>query len=221
MSRDTTYRLIWVFLFGIAIGFFEAAVVVYLRQLFYPDGFRFPLVIFEEMDHLVLGVEIGREAVSILMLAAVGWLAGRRPLERFVWFLYAFGIWDVSYYLFLYLVLGWPSSLAVWDVLFLIPLPWVAPVWAPAIVALSFILAGWIFLFQEDRGRPLRPTKTHWLLAAIGACFLILSFCWDGRQVMDGGVPENFPWWLWLLGLVMGLGAFARAVYRSNLLNDT
>lgn len=42
-SSNLKIIVIWTIIFSIAMGFLEAAVVVYLRQLYYPVGFTFPL----------------------------------------------------------------------------------------------------------------------------------------------------------------------------------
>ena len=220
MKRDTWRRLMWVVVFGVTMGFFEAAVVVYLRALNFPKGFQFPLRPANEMNPLILAVEIIREAMSIGMLLAVGMLAGRRGLERFVLFLCAFGVWDILFYIFLYLTLGWPSSLATFDVLFLIPIPWIAPVWAPAAIAVLFVVSTVIFLVLEDGGRPVQPTRGEWAVAWTGCFIVIASFCLDGPHCMKGGMPRPFQWWWWAMGLAMGLGAFARAVARAGRMRD-
>ncbi|MGB6122206.1 MAG: hypothetical protein WBG80_09875, partial [Bacteroidota bacterium] len=84
-------RLVWVGLFAVAFAFVESSVVVYLRTIYYPDGFTFPLRLVEE-QHLI--VELLRELSTILMLVAVGVIAGRRGWERFAYFMVAFGVWD-------------------------------------------------------------------------------------------------------------------------------
>ena len=61
------------------------------------------------------------------MLLAVAYIAGGNGPQRFGYFLLSFGIWDVFYYVFLKVLIGWPESLLTWDVLFLIPLTWVGP----------------------------------------------------------------------------------------------
>ena len=93
--------LLALILFGIAFGYVEAAVVVYLRTIFVPirqEAFRtvdhndlFPLLTVEHLQAAgpeyagLLGIEMGREAATIVMLAAAGlaiagnfrqWLAG-------------------------------------------------------------------------------------------------------------------------------------------------
>ncbi|MGD2080540.1 MAG: hypothetical protein PVJ36_05370, partial [Nitrospirota bacterium] len=53
--------------------------------------------------------------------------------------LWCFALWDIFYYVFLRVWLGWPRTMMDMDVLFLIPGPWVAPVLLP--VAASACMA--------------------------------------------------------------------------------
>ena len=71
------------------MAYLESAVVVYLRALYYPQGFSFPLVMIEQ--HMAL-VEIGREMSTLVMIAAVGYFAGKIFYERFAVFCILFGI---------------------------------------------------------------------------------------------------------------------------------
>src|ERR1700683_3586010 len=124
-------------LFGISFGYVEAAVVVYLRAVYDPvrqklrpersAGELFPLITTAQLNHAapekswLLGVEVAREAATMIMLASVALVAagGRR-----LWlpaFAIAFGTWDLFFYLFLKLLLHWPPSILTWDILFLIP----------------------------------------------------------------------------------------------------
>ena len=68
MSRLLT----WCTVFGIAFGFIEGSVVVYLRQIAYPDGFHFPL---EDIEPWLLWTETAREAATMILLLAVARLA--------------------------------------------------------------------------------------------------------------------------------------------------
>ncbi len=148
-------RLATVAVFAIAMAFVEAAVVVYLRALYYPDGFDLsaaggsfffyrgqPPGLLRTFVPLHLQVEVAREAATIVMLATVAILAGDHAVRRFGAFLFAFGLWDIFYYVFLRATLGWPASLGTVDLLFLIPVPWIAPVWVPMIISAGFVLGG-------------------------------------------------------------------------------
>ena len=201
-------RYLWLWLLGVAMGWFEAAVVVYLRELYYPDGFRFPVRIVWDA---VIRVEILREAASLLMLAAGARLAGRRFLERFAAFMILFGIWDLLYYGFLKLLLDWPASLGDWDLLFLIPLPWVGPVWAPCLVSCVLVGVGSYLYLTAGRARAYRGAD--WGVAIASGLVVIASFLAEWRAVVEGRLPRDFPAGLFFTGLALGLAWF---LYRSR-----
>ncbi|HEX7880229.1 MAG TPA: hypothetical protein VF720_12515, partial [Candidatus Eisenbacteria bacterium] len=163
------HRIAFIVIFGTAMGFLEAAVVVYLRLLYYPSGFDFPLVL---LPSITVGVELGREAATIVMLWGVAELTGRNGVERFGWFSILFGVWDIIYYVALKAVLDWPASLLTWDVLFLIPLVWTGPVLAPVIVSIGLIAGGARLVAFGERGIPIRLTLLD--RATLGLSLLLL-----------------------------------------------
>ncbi len=213
MTRTSLRRLLWVAVFGIAMGWFEAVLVVYLRLLYYPEGFFFPV---KEIPMNILILELFREAATILMLIAVGWLAGRNKLERFGYFIYTFGIWDIIYYVGLKIALDWPESLITWDLLFLIPLPWIGPVLAPVLVSIAMILACVVIVIQEDREKPLSAPVFHWILEIICGLIIIFSFIIDFRQAITIGEPDRFRWEIFMLGYLPGIVIFLLAWRRTN-----
>ncbi|HKC12061.1 MAG TPA: hypothetical protein VKI41_08500 [Vicinamibacteria bacterium] len=211
VREGTAGRYVWLWLFGLAVGWFEASVVVYLRQLYYPRGFHFPVLITWDR---VVAVEVTREVASILLLAAGARLAGRQFLERFAAFLLLFGIWDLVYYGVLKIVLGWPEGLGTWDVLFLIPTPWVGPVWAPFVVSVALLGAGTYLYWTADRARRIRPLD--WSVEILAGLIVISSFLAESRAVIEARIPEHFPAWLFWVGWAMGLAWFIRAERSSQ-----
>jgi hypothetical protein len=203
---------VWLTMFATAMGLLEAAVVVYLRELFYPDGFRFPLM---ELPARIQAVELAREGATLVMLVAVAALARTDRTDRFFVFAYLFGVWDIVYYAGLWLFLGWPESLLTWDVLFLIPVPWVGPVLAPLIVS-ALLIAG--FAVHERlaaAGGPLRLAISGWAIASAGALLIVVSFCWRYRSVRAGDEPQDFPWLLFASGVLVGAAPPARAAWKA------
>jgi len=176
-SYSKMYKtLFFIAVFSIAMGFLEAIVVVYLRQFHYPLGFDFPLSLLS--PQLIL-IEWIRELSTIIMLAAIGIIAGKNNLQRFFYFLYAFAVWDIFYYVGLKLFLDWPSSLLTWDILFLIPIPWIGPVLAPIICSLTMFVFAVGGIFIQAGGRRIKITLYQWGFLFLG-CFLILySFMAD------------------------------------------
>jgi len=210
---DSLRRAAWLVVFSISMGLLEAAVVVYLRELYYPEGFRFPLVM---LPARIAAVEVVREATTLFMLFAVAAVSGRDRVDRFFVFGYMFGVWDLVYYGGLWLFLGWPSSLLAWDVLFLIPLPWLGPVVYP--MSISCLLIGGFVVAEvlERRGRPLRPTRREWLVAIGGALAIVVAFCWNWKAVSELRVPDGFPVTLFAGGMVLGVVPFVRAALRAR-----
>ncbi len=198
--------------FSIAFGFVEAVVVVYLRLHFYPGGFSFPVV---EVPAGIGLVEIIREVATIIMLGAVGWLSAQRPLLRFAYAAYAFGVWDLFYYIFLKMILGWPASVFTWDVLFLIPLPWLGPVLAPVIVSFCLITASLITVHRESAGHPLITRPTHWMAAGLGGILVLGSFLANPGAMARHEPPESFGWLIFAAGICAGIVGFARLL-RDN-----
>ena len=156
-----------------AMGFLESAVVIYLRKLYYPEGFDFPV---KSMSSIILHTELLREAATIIMILAVAWLSGKNLLTRFGWFLFVFGIWDLFYYLFLKIMLEWPESLMTWDLLFLIPIVWTGPVYAPILNALSMIFLGWLLAGSQHS---LKLNNKIWLILITGAVLIFISYIYD------------------------------------------
>ncbi len=174
--NNSNKTIFWVIAFSIAMGLLESAVVVYLRELYYPAGFKFPL---QTIPPHIARVEVLRELATVIMLVGVGVLAGNSRLERFAFFVLSFAIWDFMYYVFLFVFLSWPESLSTWDILFLIPVPWVGPVWAPCLLCLLMI-TGSLFIVRLGRRYPkvTIPGK-HWFIMIAGALICILAFMWD------------------------------------------
>src|SRR5919109_3255329 len=170
--------------FAITMAYLESTIVVYLRRIYYHDrgGFDFPLVI---IDTPTLLLEVGREACTIIMLATVGIASGRTKVGKFAFFLLLFGVWDIFYYIWLKVFLNWPPSLLTWDVLFLIPIPWVSPVLAPVSVAGTMIGMALVLLHLEARGPVLAAGKTVWLAQTVAALIIIYSFIMDVIPRLD------------------------------------
>ena len=218
------------FLFAVAFGYVEAAVVVYLRhvyeplrQVLYPQappGDLFPLVPLAQLssEHLrLLVVELGREAATLLMLAGAGLMASRDSRQWIAGFAIAFGVWDISFYVFLKVFLGWPASVLTWDLLFLLPVPWAGPVLAPVIVSVVMIVCGLIALRRDWDGRPITASAGHWVALLASAMVIVVSFTWDYRHLLAGASPEQFHWTLFLSGLLAGIGTFTHAWLKRPL----
>lgn len=236
MHHPLTWQktLLWVTIYSIGMAFLESAVVIYLREIYYPFGFDFPLA---PIDRHIAITELGREAGTIIMLLAIGFLAGRTPVQRFAYFILSFGIWDIFYYVFLKAVLNWPESLLTWDILFLIPTTWVGPVIAPVIISFLMIFLAVYIVRREGRGYVLRMPAHVWVLLVAGSLVLILAFIWDysgymihkhdisvlwtwpGNEALYESayeyVPRRFNWWIFSASLLLIGGGIVETIRQS------
>lgn len=206
-------NLFWLMIWGIAFGYLEAAVVVYLRELYYPEGFTFPAVIIP--NHIML-TEVLREAATVLIMWATVCLVYKRLQSQIAAFFILFGVWDIFYYIFLKLLLNWPESLYTWDILFLIPKPWLGPVWAPILVSIGFVYAGTAILIRNHQNHFLHFGKGFILLELMVALLIIVSFLIPGLSVIEQSLPTHFPWYLFLIGFFTGIGIFLYYFYSSE-----
>lgn len=233
----TNSQLIWLAVFGIAMGLLEAIVVVYLRELYFPGGFRFPLRFFPEQ---MLRTEILRELATIVMLVALAAIAAKKFVLRFAVFLFTFGVWDLSYYVFLKVLLDWPQSFFTWDVLFLIPLTWLAPILAPLVCALTMIGLAVLLIALHRQYNGVRIGRLSWLIMTAGAGAIFYTFIggYAGIVIKGGFVPDlaglasnrafqtavatfvpaHYDWWLFSAGealiLLSGVVVYVKTVSK-------
>jgi len=201
-------RWAMVVVFAVAMAWVESAAVVYLRTLV---GRIEPY----QADPLPLSVglnqaELIREAATLIMLLAVGWLAGQTWRSRLGYSLVAFGVWDILYYVFLAMIGGWPHSIMDWDVLFLLPLPWWGPVIGPVTIAAMMIVGGTLVSQFDQPDRPIWPGRRAWALNLDGVALGLYVFMADAIRSIPGGIaasrtvlPTEFNWPLFIVALAL------------------
>ena len=231
------YLLIWIAIFAIAMGFLESAVVVYLRAIYYPEGFAFPL---RALDPGIVQTEVLRETATMIMLIMIAMMTVKQAISRFAVFIYAFAIWDICYYLFLRLLLKWPPTLLTWDILFLIPVTWVGPVLAPVINSVTMILLAVIILYYKTKIELFRVTFVEWLFLVLGSGVFIFTYTQpylkfllaiysfsdilnlqDNKELLSYSgsfIPSNFNWLLFSLGEVLVLYPVFHMIKREKLI---
>lgn len=232
MNRSWRSLLPWMTLFAIAMAFLESAVVVDLRALYYPQGFSFPLV---PIDRRIALTELVRELATMVMLLAPGALLSRSGSERFAWFVYCFGVWDIFYYVFLKVVLDWPATWFDPDILFLVPVPWVGPVLAPVLVSVGMIGLGIFMLHAREKGQGSPIQRREWLLLSLSAVTMLYTFIeeplrhvllhsgqalsvaasGEGLGQLRDYVPGHFLWSVFSGGCLIGLTGLVIAMRRT------
>jgi hypothetical protein len=222
IMKDRSHVLV-VSVFSVAMAWVEAAVVLDLRVLvgriqpYQPN----PLPHFGGLSQ----AEIIREVATLVMLFAVGCLAGDRARMRFAFSAFAFGLWDVFYYLFLIPLSGWPRSLLDWDILFLLPVPWWGPVIAPIAIAFLMIAGGILAIWIGRRARPACWNAGFLLCGMLGAGMMLYAFTADGLAASSRGLeavrqllPAVFHWSIFLPGwLLMAAPVAAMAVQAARI----
>ena len=221
-------------LFGVAFGYVESAVVVYLRTIGEPI-FRhaqpnrtaddvFPLPHIEDWQQTgqealckrLLITELAREFATLVMLAAIGLAHARNFRQWFAGFMISFGVWDIFYYVFLKVLIDWPASLATWDILFSLPVAWASPVVYPVVLAGQMIAGGVVILSREYTGNPIKFTLGHAAAIIAGGLAIVTAFCWDYKNIATGGMPNPFNWPLLTLGDLLSIGGFLHAAWRRK-----
>jgi len=219
-SPEPFKKLFAVIIFSIALGYIDASVVVYLRTIFFPDGFNFPLTDFGVGPRWqkLLPIEAGREITMSVVILTAACLLSRQPQQRFTWFLIIFASWDIFYYLWLKLLTGWPASLMDWDILFLIPFVWAAPVLAPILVSLAMIICAAVILYRCSLGRPLQATLPVLVGAGFAGFIMVLSFCIAGQYISDTDYRSHFYWPVFALGYVFAIALFFKCLFKPEIL---
>ncbi|HLH57386.1 MAG TPA: hypothetical protein VKY92_27655 [Verrucomicrobiae bacterium] len=185
--------------YACAMAWVEAAVVFYLRTMVdrIEPHQAYPLPIAGGLG----AAELVREAATLIMLLAVGTLAGKTWRHRLAYSAIAFGVWDILYYVFLKILCGWPHSLLDWDILFLLPLPWWGPVLAPVLISVLMIAWGTLVLSERRSEPKFKAAFAAWFLNACGVILALRIFMADTLRVAGQGtdavrnvLPEHFSW---------------------------
>ena len=200
-------KLLWVGLFAIAMAYVESAVVVYIRRIY---GISDLIIDIPPFDPVLAPIEVGRELATLIMLLAVGWAVGKSLQSRISYTFIIFGVWDIFYYIWLRLFIGWPISLFSPDILFLIPLPWWGPVIAPVLIACLMVVGGILTVISDDKGRKIRFSAFDWITLIAGVLIMLYSFMEDALSIMPADIvtlaqlrPTSFNWPIYILGLVI------------------
>ena len=189
-------------IFALSFGLEEAVVVLYLRRVMFPSGFSTQTwTAMHGVPSSILLLERTREYSTIVTLIVVAWLCSRVTPLRLRAFLFSFGLWDIAYYAWLYVLSGYPTLTST-DVLFLLPVPWVAPVWAALTFALAFVACG---------AFGLQPRRAWMFIAG-----LVLGFASFVAQAF--GAAHGYPLWLFLPSIALIFSALMLPGTLSRLL---
>ena len=216
--KTTLKRLCIAIVFSIAFGYIEAAVVVYLREIFHPEGFTFPITVFgsDAISVRLLLTEIGREAATIVFIFTGAWLFGRNRQQRFAYFMVIFAIWDIFYYVWLKILLDWPASIMDWDILFLIPVTWASPVFYPVLISMTLLVFAVVVLCCSCFARPIKTSLWDWIAFSLSTLIVIESFCIGGVHITEPDYASYFHRWLFAVGYLLGVATFLACLLKSG-----
>ena len=201
--------LLWLTLFTITFGFCESALVYYLHDLFYPDGFSYPFLPFHTK---MLIVDMVREIAATLVIVVVVCMAARGLWRRFALFMYVFGLWEILYYAWLYLLEGWPKSLLSNDLIFLVPVPWSGPVLAPLLISVFLILSAAVIIYFELKTGRFAPGWVPPALTLLGWALMLYAFMVDFMKVYERQIPGPYRWDLFAVGMALWAAAILMAL---------
>lgn len=192
-------NILLVGIFAIAMAYLESAVVVYLRGKYRIED------LVRDTNFIVdvyTFIEIGREASTLVMLVMIGLIAGNTRQKKIAFSIFAFGIWDIFYYVWLFLFIQWPKSIFDWDILFLIPLPWWGPVITPILISVLLIAFAYLLIIEIK----FKITLFDWIIYCASVIIVLYTFMEDSfRSLISGGInlneirPTNYNWALFLV----------------------
>jgi hypothetical protein len=207
-------KIFWVSVFSIAMAFLEAAVVVYLRRVYSITDLILQVPPF---DAQIAAIEVGRELATLVMLLSIGWIAGETFQSRAGFAFITFGLWDIFYYIWLRVFIGWPQSILEPDLLFLIPLPWWGPVLAPVLIALLMVIGGIFAVIKVEKNNPLYIDAWSWVCLITGVLILLYTFMADALIALPADTstlsslkPSQFNWPVYFLGFSLSVIALWR-----------
>jgi hypothetical protein len=126
---------------------------------------------------------------------------GQNALQKFCFFMIAFGIWDLFYYVWLWVMASWPENLMTWDFLF-----------SSLLVASAMAGVGSSFIYCEGKSHVIHWRWYDWLVESTCGFLLMVAFCFDWKNILrvpDGaarsGIPNPFAWWLFLPVLLFAI----------------
>ena len=210
-------NLWWVGFYAVAMAYLESAVVVYLRRLY---GISNLMISVPPSDPQIGAIELGRELATLVMLLAVGWVAGKKFQSRLGFAIFAFGLWDIFYYIWLKVFIGWPQTLLDPDLLFLIPLPWWGPALAPMLIAALMSAGGTLVVIGADRGQVIRLSPANWVTLTVGILAMLYAFMADALAILPANFrtlsqlrSTSFNWLVYLFGLALSGFVFWRILF--------
>jgi len=212
-NNKTNFLRIIIFLtfFGIAFGYIEGSVVYYLRLEYYPEGFDFNL---KDIGTSTVIVEMIREFCTLVVIFSVSYLSVNKNILRFSFFVYSFAVWDIVYYITLHFIEGWPRTLLDRDVLFLIPVPWFAPVLSPIIISLTGICIVLIIVYFFNKNSKINININFTIMILFSLALWMNSFV---NYPSFEKFPDKYNWLSFITGCVISVFSLIYLIFINSI----
>ncbi len=202
-------KLVPLLILGIAFGVIEGSVAIYLRPILSSGKADFAIRVIQpeiltDIQRTVIKTEIDREIATIVLIAAAAAVSAASIMHWFSYFVFTFAVWDIFYYIWMSFRIGWPKSLFDWDILFLIPRMWFAPVIVPVIISCFGIVFSVIALRGLDISKKLDVRFYHLVPVSMALILWLVSFLNKSVKGMTA-FPESYSWVLFVLGVICAL----------------
>jgi len=217
-------KLIPIFFLAVSFAFIEGSVVKYLRVYFNQNaGVEkiYSLHVIQQpktkLDLDIIVTEIWRELATLILLITMAWIAANSIKEWLAYFIFGFAVWDIFYYIWLTVLIDWPESLFDWDILFLVPKAWYAPVIVPCIISLIGIVFSLLTLKALKINNKIRIKLFYWLPFIVSIILWQVSFL-NKSSIQMTIFPKTYSWWLFIIGVVLSISALIY-MYRNLILH--
>lgn len=169
-SRKAKAKFTSLVVIATTVAFLNAAAAVYLREIYniktlLPSwGLNKQDIVFKFGDLMVLKQDLAlkilvdtnllateqiRQIAMLTLVGAAVYMIGKKWSERASLMLFVVGLWGVLYYAFLYAILKWPTSLLSKDVISLVPMPVIVPVYMPLLLSALAFVGGLFFILRS------------------------------------------------------------------------
>lgn len=202
-------KLFLLFILAAAFGIIEGSVAIYLRPVFNQADFNFEIKILqpEKMNGTqkkILATEVWREFFTLILIGAAAAIAADSIIRWAGYYVFIFSIWDLFYYLWIFMRVNWPTSLFSWDILFLIPKMWLAPVIVPILISTVGLVISLMVIRILDKFRTAVFDLQHWVPLVLALVFWLISFLNKSSAGMTD-FPQNYSWSLFIIGMIFAL----------------
>ena len=203
--------------FTASFGYIGSTVMIHLGGVFYPG--KFPVAAYggEGISMRLLLIEIGREAAIFGLIFSAAWLMGRDRRQRVAYFMVIFALWNIFYYVWLKVLINWPTSLMDWDILLFVPITCASPVFCRLLISLTMLVFAVVILCCSSFARPIRATSADWFAFSLSGVIMLEPFFIAGLHITQKDYASHFNPWLFSAGYLLAVVTFLLCLLKTIL----